>query len=167
MTQGIITTQQTRVYFAVNDSGGTIHKIACSTGVNVPGGTATEINATCLDSTFMQFVRGLQDLGSATVPFNTIHRSAAYQALVDLNATGVEVPWMIVFSDQAGAPTDEDSDGMLVSPGATSVRFWAYVSQLGFDVALDEIIRGTLTLRLSSRDGQEGLVWDLPTADLA
>lgn len=160
MTQGVIKTQNTDLYFAFEASD--IFKVACATGITGLGGAADQIDSTCLDSEEREYVRGLLNPGPVTVPVNFIPRSAAHQALIALRESGDTVSWMIVLSDQAGAPSSLDSESRLVSPGATTAEFLAYVADLNVDIATNEIVRATLTLQRSG-----AVVWDFPTADLA
>ena len=160
MTTGTILTKGTRIYFAV--SGSEILKVACATGVQGLGSPASQIDETCLDSPEMEYKKGLKNPSAVSIPINTIPRSAAHQALLDLDESDNTISWMIVFSDQAGAPTAVDSDGRLVSPGPTSVEFLGYVADFEVDIQTNEIVRGTLNLQ---RSGAKA--WDLPTADLA
>lgn len=160
MTTGVIKTQGTDLYFAVSESA--IHKVACATGITGLGGAAPQINTTCLDSSEQEYERGLLDPGQVTVPVNFIPRSAAHQALVALRASGDTVSWMIVLSDQTGAPTVQDSTGHLDSPGATTAEFLGYLADLTIDIATNEIVRATLLIQ---RSGE--VDWTLPAADLA
>jgi hypothetical protein len=160
MTTGVIETKGTKLYFAVSAS--EILKVACATGIQGLGGAGNQIDKTCLDSTEMEYFRGMKDPSEVTIPVNFIPRSAAHQALQDLDDSGETISWMLVLSDQAGAPTSVDSNGNLVSPGATTVEFLAYVSDFEIDIQTNEIVRATLTLQ---RSGAK--TWTFPAADLA
>lgn len=160
MTIGTLKTQGTRLFFAFSDS--EILKVACPTGINGLGGAADQVENTCLDSTEREYVRGLANPGQVTVPINFIARSAAHQALLALQDSGETISWMIVLSDQTGSPSTLDSESRLVSPGATTVEFLGYVSDLNLDIGINEIVRGTVTIQRSG-----ARVFDLPTADLA
>lgn len=159
MTTGVIKARGTRMFFAVSES--EIHKVACATGIQGLGGAAAQIDKTCLDSEEDEFEQGNKTPGPVTVPINLIPRSAAHQALEDLFASGEEIDWMIVLSDQAGEPTALDSDGHLVSPGATTIRFRGFVQDFPLDIATNEIVRVTMTIQ---RSGAREFNW--PTADL-
>ena len=160
MTQGTIETKGTRLFFLTSaDSPQEILKVACATGISGLGGPADQIDITCLDSVEAESVQGFKRPQAISVPINFISRSAAHQALDDLYENGNVVDWMIVFSDQAGTPTE--SAGILVSPGDTTVRFNGYVADFNIDIATNEIVRATLTIQ---RSGAK--VWDWPTADL-
>jgi hypothetical protein len=67
---------------------------------------------------------------------------------------------MVMLADNTGAgPTTFDSDGRLVSPGPTTLEFMGYLADFTFDLALNEIVRGTLTVQ---RSGE--IRWDFPAA---
>lgn len=160
MTEGVVKTRGTRMFFARSDS--EIHKVACATGISGLGGAASQIDKTCLDSEEDEFEQGNKTPGPVSVPINLIPRSAAHQALEDLFASGEEVDWMIVLSDQASDPTTVDTDGHLVSPGATTVRFRGFVQDFPADIATNDIVRVTMTIQRSG-----AREWNWPTADLA
>lgn len=168
MTEGVIKTQGTRIYFAypVAESSGdldgtTILKVACATGLSGLGGPANQIDTTCLESLSMEYERGIPNPGAINLPVNFIPRSEAHQALQALFVSGETISWMAVLSNQAGAPVAVDSDSRLVSPGPTTFEFLAYVADFNIDVATNEIVRATLSLQRSG-----SVAWDWPTADL-
>lgn len=168
MTQGVIETKGTRLFFATplpastSDADGVvILKVACPTGINGLGGAANQIDTTCLDSVEMEYARGMLNPGQISVPINFIPRSEAHQALLALREDGRSISWMIVFSDQTGSPSSVDSEDRLVSPGDTTAEFLAYVSDFQIDIATNEIVRATLTLQRSG-----AVNWDFPAADL-
>lgn len=157
---GTIKTKNTRLYFAVSAS--EIHFVNCATGIQGLGGPATRIDETCLDSPEMEYSQGLRDPGQVNVPINFKPGSASHQALIALAESGDEISFMIVGSDQyPGAPTSVDSDGRLVSPGASTAEFIAYVADIEVDIQTNEIWRGTVQLQRSG-----SVVWDLPSASL-
>lgn len=160
MTTGVIRSQGTRLFFAVSESA--IHKVACPTAIQGLGGAADQIDTTCLDSTEREFERGFPNPGQLTVPINFIPQSAAHQALLDLREAGTTISWMIVFSNQAGSPTVQDSEGHLDSPGATTAEFLGYIADFNIDVATNEIVRATLIIQRSG-----AIDWTLPAASLA
>lgn len=161
MTTGTMKTQGTDLFFSVPQSSSEIHKVQCATAINGLGGQANQIDKTCLGSVEKEYERGMLNPGPINVPVNFIARSAAHQALIDLRASGETTSWMIVFSDQAGAPSALDSEGRLVSPGDTSVEFLGYVADMSVEIGVDDIVRATLVIQRSG-----ALNWDLPTADL-
>lgn len=156
---GTVRTKGTKLYFAVSAS--EIHSVNCATGIQGLGGPASRIDETCLDSEEMEYKQGLRDPGQVTVPINFKPGSASHQALIDLAASGTTISWMIVLSDQTGAPTTLDSDDRLVSPGDTTAEFLAYAADFEVDIQTNEIVRATVQLQRSG-----AVVWDLPTATL-
>ena len=161
MTEGIIATKGTRLYFgwapgasSSDPDGYVIHKVACPTGLTgLTSGEAPRVDVTCLDSEARDYAGGLQDLPSIQVPINLIPGSEAHQILMDAEEAGSEetMPWMLVLSDQPAAPTSVDSDGFLVSPGPTN-RYWkGYVSAFSEDYAVGEYVRATVTIQLTSK----------------
>lgn len=163
MTTGVIETKGTKLYFAGRTtSPGEILKVACPTAITGLGGPGDQKDITCLDSEEMEFRRGMKNPGQISIPINFIPQSLSHQTLLDLDESGDVVDWMIVFSDQTAAPTATSTvDGVvqLTSPGATSVRFQAYVSDLTVEIATNEYVRATLTLQ---RSGPKA--WDMPAA---
>jgi hypothetical protein len=163
MTTGTIKTKGTRLYFT-NAAGSPqdILKVACATGITGLGGAADQIDKTCLDSEEREFEQGFKTPSVVTIPINFIPRSASHQALEELFDSGDTVSWMIVASDQAGAPTTLDADNRLVSPGATTREFLGYVSDFTFDVSTNDIWRGTLTVQRSGKIARVNPTADLP-----
>jgi hypothetical protein len=160
MTVGTVETKGTRLFF-LNSSGSPqdIYKVACATGITGLGGPSDQIDITCLDSEEAESRPGFKRPAVVQVPVNFIPRSAAHQALLGLEESGETVDWMVVLSDQAGTPTE--AAGVLVSPGATSVRFLGYIVDTDLNIETNEIVRGTISIQ---RTGAKE--WDLPTADL-
>lgn len=157
MTTGTLKTQGTKLYFANEAS--EILQVLCATGIQGLGGAADRIDKTCLTSAEREYDRGMLDPEAVSIPINFIPTSAAHQAINDLRDSGDTISWMIVFSDQSGAPASMDSDNRLVSPGSTTAEFLGYVADFNIDIATNEIVRGTLTVQRSG-----AVVWDFPTA---
>ncbi len=147
MTQGVIETKGTRLYFAVSAS--EILKVACPTGIGAISAPATAVSTTCLDSDRSESRPGMKEWAQIAVPVNYIPNSAAHQALEALEESQEVVPWLEILSDQTGVPTTLDSDGYIVSPGPTTNGFMAYVVDFSTEKGLNEIVRGTLTLQPS------------------
>lgn len=172
MSEGIIATKGTRLYFgwapgaSSSDSDGVvILKVACPTGLTgLTSGEAPRIDVTCLDSEARDYAAGLQDLPSIQVPINLIPRSEAHQALMDAEEAGstLNIPWMVVLSDNPNAPTTLDSDGFLASPGPTNRYFKGYVSNFSEDYAVGEYVRATVTIQLTTKIRRENPAPDLP-----
>lgn len=160
MTDGVIKSQGTRLFFA--SAASEIFEVQCPTGITGLGGAADQIDSTCLSSTEREYVRGLLNPGTLSVPVNFISRSAAHQALMTLRDSGDVVSWMIVLSDQTVSPTTFDSEDRLESPGPTTFEFQGYVADATFDMPLNDIVRATLTIQRSG-----AIEYFFPTADLS
>ena len=159
MTANTVETKGTRIFFGNVNNSSEILQVACPTAVQGLGGAADQIDITCLSSMEREYKQGLPNPGQVTIPVNFIPNSAAHQALVSLKETGTTISWLVMLSDNTGAgPTTFDSEGRLVSPGPTSLEFLGYLADFTFDLALNEIVRGTLTVQ---RSGE--IRWDFPT----
>lgn len=143
-------TKGTHVYFIAQD-GTTIHAFDCPTGVTgLNGGTKDTIDTTCLSTTgaFRTNITGFADTGDVSVPFIFYDGSAAHIAAKALHDSGAVRGWMVGLSDSTTAPTTFDTDGMLTPPSArSSFTFLASVSNMTFDVAVGDVVRGTMTLK--------------------
>jgi hypothetical protein len=148
--QNAFETKGTVVYFVDTDNV-TIHAFSCPTAVNgLNGGTKDTIDTTCLDVTgaFRTNITGFADTGDVTVPFIFYDGSASHLEAKDLHDSGAVRGWMIGLSDATTAPTVIDTDGMLTPPTSrTSFTFLASISNLTFDVAIGDVVRGTMTLK--------------------
>jgi hypothetical protein len=153
MTEGVVKTQGTHLFFAdPNAAGGpAIVKFACPTGASGLGGAADQIEDTCLDATVDKtYQRGLGTPGQVSIPFNYIPSSASHAALFELKDTGENVDWYIGLSDGTAAPTLVDD--ALVPPLASArsgFKFQGYVADYNIDIATNEIVRGTVTVQRS------------------
>jgi hypothetical protein len=146
-------TQGTELFFVddLTSSVPAIVKLVCPTGVSGLGGAADQIESTCLgDLVDKAFVRGLGNPGQVSVPFNLDPQAASHQLLFDLKDAGTTISWLAALSDGNAAPTQVDSNDVIVPPATrTSFGFLAYVSDVNIDIATNEIVRGTLTLQRS------------------
>lgn len=145
-------TKGTHVYF-VNQDGSTISAFSCPTGVTgLNGGTADTIDTTCLSTTgaFRTNITGFADTDQVTIPFIFYDGSASHIAAKALHSSKAIRGWMVGLSDSTTAPTTLDTDGMLVSPtGRSAFTFLASVSNMTFDVAVGDVVRGSMTLKPS------------------
>jgi hypothetical protein len=146
-------TQGTELFFVddLTSSVPVIVKVTCPTGVSGLGGAADQIESTCLnDLVDKAFVRGLGNPGQVSVPFNLDPQAVSHQLLFDLKDAGTTISWLAALSDGTAAPTQVDSNDVIVPPATrTSFGFLAYVSDVNIDIATNEIVRGTLTLQRS------------------
>jgi hypothetical protein len=56
---------------------------------------------------------------------------------------------MVCLSEGTADPTLDSSDSLVAPDGRTSAKFNAYIADLNFDIATNEIVRGTMTLQRS------------------
>ena len=145
-------TQGTHLYFVdtVTSSADAVVKLTCPTGITgVGGGTKDRIPRDCLDnvSGFHEYLGGLADAAEIAVPFIIYKGDGSHEALLPLRRSNDVVGWYVGLSDATTAPTI-DSDGDLVSPtGRTGFSFRGYISNLTYDMAGNEVVRGTLTIQ--------------------
>lgn len=152
MTVGTVVSQGTELFFVdvVSTTDPTIVKMACPTGITGLGGPRDEIEDTCLDNTDDKtYKAGLGNPGDVSVPFNLVPRDGSHQILFALKAAGTVLNWIECLSESATDPTI-DSDGEFVAPtDRSSFAFEAFVKDVNIDVATNDIVRGTLTLKRS------------------
>lgn len=160
MTEGVLETKGTKLWFAKSES--EVLAVACATGITGLGGAADQIDQTCLSSEEREYKRGMLNPGPVTVPINLIPRSRAHQALIGLKDSGETISWMIALSDSVAEPTIGASDLRLESTDPTTFEFLGYVADFTIDIAINEIVRATLTIQRSG-----AVVSRLPTGDLA
>lgn len=98
-----------------------------------PGGQASVIDVTDLDSTAKEKRAGLQDEGQLTFEINYLPTDTEHQALRTAKASGAVTPFKITYTDSGG----------------TEHTFNAIV--LGFVIAggVDDVIRATITLEIT------------------
>lgn len=128
-------------------------KFSCPTGITGLGGGGTdEIDTTCLDATSKSFELGLSDNGELSIPF--VFKGgddASHKLVFDLAHAKSNVECVIALSDGTAAPTVGTTDPKDVVPPTdrTSFVFHAGVKAPQLDIAGNEVIRGTLSLRVS------------------
>jgi len=125
-------------------------KISCLTGVTGVGDTTDQIEDTCLEDRVRSYKQGLSTPGQVSIPFNFIPRTRSHQLLFALKDSGKILPWLMGLSDGTDLPTlNSINDGFIVPDTRTCLSFNGYIAGLELDIALNEIIRGTLTLQRS------------------
>jgi hypothetical protein len=152
MTVGTVVSQGTELFFVdtVSTTDPTIVKMACPTGITGLGGPRDEIEDTCLDNTDDKtYKAGLGNPADVSVPFNLVPRDGSHQILFALKAAGTVLNWIECLSEATTDPSI-DSDGEFVAPtDRSSFAFEAFVKDVNIDVATNDIVRGTLTLKRS------------------
>jgi len=128
------------------DSGNQVRKVAKVTSISGIGGSAGEIDITNFDSTAKEFLVGLKDSGSVTVNFNYDPQDASHSTLLGLE--GGDNKRFVIAGSEAG--TDVTYTSTFVIPtDRTTIDFTAGVQSMPFDLATDDVYRGTITLRVS------------------
>ena len=148
-------TKGTHLFFidTVTGSDPEVVKLTCPTGITgLNGGTADRIDTTCLDNTgkFRTNVTGYADPDELSVPFVLYKGDGSHQALFPLHKSGQVIGWYCGLSDSEAVPTMDTEQANLVSPAdRTGFMFRASISNLTIDIANNEVVRGTLTIRPS------------------
>jgi hypothetical protein len=143
-------TKGTHVYFVGSD-GSTVRRLTCPTGVTgISGGTKDVIDTTCLDTigAFRENIGGFADPAEVQIPFVLYDGDAGHVDLMQLQQDGDVVGWFIGLSDATSAPTLA-SDGLEPPTDRTGWNFQGYVSNLTFDVAINDVVKGSLTVKPS------------------
>lgn len=148
---GQFETKGTNLYFVDNTgSDPEIVKLTCPTAIpGIGGGTKDKIDTTCLDETgaYRTYIGGFADPTEVTIPFILYLGDGSHRALFALRDSGAVVPWMVGLSNSTDAPT-LDSDGAMVLPdNRNCLTFDGYVSQVTIDAAINEVVRGTLSIQ--------------------
>lgn len=153
-----IKTQGTHIYFidATTSSVAAVVKLGCPTGATGLGGPADQIDDTCLDASVRTFVKGLENPGQVSVPFNLDPQDTSHQLLFDLKAAGMNLDWWIGLSDGTAAPTLDSNDDFVIPTTRSGFQFVAYIADVNIDIATNEVVRGTLTLQ---RSGDVTFTW--------
>jgi len=125
-------------------------KFDCPTGITGIGDTTDQIEDTCLEDRVRTYKQGLSTPGQVSVPFNFVPSALSHQLLFVLKDEGVILPWLIGFTDGTNPPDlNSTGDGFIPPATRTSISFSGHIAGLEIDVALNEIIRGTLTIQRS------------------
>ena len=69
-------------------------------------------------------------------------------AMLALKTSGAVKSWAIMFSEAATAPTAVAS-AVVVGTARTSIAFSAYVKDVSFEFGINDVVRGTLVLKVS------------------
>jgi hypothetical protein len=143
-------TKGTNVYF-VNPAGNAVRQLTCPTGVTgLNGGTKDVIDTTCLSEigAFRSNIGGFADPAEVQIPFILYDGDQSHADLKTLQDSGAVVAWMVALSDATTAPTLA-SDGLEAPTGRTTFKFDGFVSNLTFDIPINEVVRGNLTVKPS------------------
>lgn len=144
-------TQGTHVYITNNAiSEPALVKMKCPTGITgLLSGSTDEIDITCLDANSRAFELGLSDQGELSVPFIFDPNDASHRALFDLVQAKEATQIAICLSDNTNAPTLDSNDQMVAPAARTSFIFSGLIKNPPLDFAGNEVIRGTMAVRVS------------------
>lgn len=143
-------TKGTHLYF-VNNAENAVLRVSCPTGITgIAGGTKDQIDTTCLDETgdVRTSIGGFADATEVSVPFILYDGDASHLDLFALKTSGAVRAWLVGLSDATTAPV-QASDGLEAPTDRTTFKFDGYVSNLTIDAAINDVIRGTLTIKPS------------------
>lgn len=109
--------------------------VANVTGISGIGGEASEIDITNFDSTFKEYLMGLKDGGSVTLEINFDTNNTTQRTLwtLHINQTTRQFRWLFVNGDY--------------------LEFNAFVKSFQFNGAPDDVVKASLTLRVTGPIG--------------
>lgn len=131
-----------------------VARVTCPTGITgINAGTKDRIDTTCLDevSGKRTYIGGFSDAGEVTVPFVLYKGDVSHKALFDLQTKGDVVDWMVGLSDATTAPTLGSGSNLVRPPARTTIEFEGYVSGVTLDAAINDVVRGTLTIQATGQ----------------
>lgn len=103
------------------------------TSISGPGGSATEIDVTDINSTAKEFRLGLQDEGTISITINYIPANAVHAGLRSDRAASTLRNFRILFTDSPNTQWD----------------FAGYVNGFTVDNGVDSVTTATVTIRVS------------------
>lgn len=119
----------------------------CPTGASKSGGARNMIEILCLGSIDPLSRPGSRTPTTYSVPFALVPSDEGHQRLYALEELGVVVPFAIALSDGTAALTV--SGGEFEPPtDRTAFYFDAVIEDISEEIATNDVVRGTLTLRV-------------------
>ena len=144
----VVVSQGTEIFFIDPSTPTAFFTMECPTSVSKSGGARNMIEILCLNSNDPEFRPGSRTATTFSVPFALVPTAESHQALFDLEESGVVVPFLIALSDGTADPTV--TGGEFTAPtGRSSLGFDAVIEDVAIDIATNDVVRGTLTLRQS------------------
>lgn len=129
--------QLAKIGVSTADSPSIFTDITNVTTINESGAQRSEIDATNLDSTAMEYAPGLVDFGSMTFEVNWDPLEATHVVLDSLFLSGATRDWRITESPRVTSPTGE------------MTYFKGYISALTKTRAVNQIVKGSVTIRVT------------------
>jgi tRNA (Thr-GGU) A37 N-methylase len=142
----VIKSQKSGLFYA--SAATTATQITCPTNIEISGGAADQIDATCLNDTTRQNVQGLKNAAQVTINFNVHSGDDSHEALLALKESGEIKSWGVYGSEAATAPTAVGSE-MQPVVDRSSLIFDGYVSDVSLTIAGNDIWKGTVVLQTS------------------
>lgn len=136
--------------YVIDPSDDSLYKFHCPKGINDPGVTIPEVDATCLDSDGMESDPGMPSTGAVSVTFDFDVAKASHLLLQSFISAASKPKWVLGYSDGDVDPT-VDSNGDFNLP---TTRSWenygeAYVAGLSKDFAVNANVASTMSFKPS------------------
>lgn len=125
-----------------------VTKIGNVPNVDGLGGASSDIDVTNFDSTAMEYLQGLSDEGTASINLNWSPEDTSHDLLYALKQSKERVQFCVCAADGVAPPT---AVGSAIVPPANraSFTFSAVVQQIQWNLAANDVIRASLSLRIS------------------
>lgn len=149
-----VKSQGTKLYYRTG-AAGTYALVAIPglTSIPIPAPSATKIPTSDLDSTGVEYVTGLVDYGTISLPYNFItfgQTGAAAQAAFLAQAIGTSTTYVKALSDGSVAPTIHVTTGVITyDTGRSHITFTGVFGGQGKTAQPDDAIRGTVEVTIS------------------
>ena len=149
-----VKTQLTKIYYRTG-AASTYALVAIPGATSIPlaAPSSSKIDVTDLDSTAKEYLVGLVDNGSFTIPLNYLtfgQTGAAAQATFLAQATGAETTYVVAMADGTTAPTIDATTGVITYHSGRSHRtFTGIFGGAGETFSVDDAVRGTVEITIS------------------
>lgn len=141
--------QNTQIFFLKAGSPSEVQKLGKITGFDGLGGTASEIDASHLESVRREFLRGLRDGGTVSLTILLDPTEESHADFFALDDDGDPVAWCVALSDGTAQPT-VTTPGEIVAPvNRSSFIFDAFVNQATISGQVDGLVEVSAQLRVT------------------
>jgi hypothetical protein len=141
--------QNTQIFFLKAGSPSEAVKLGRITGFDGLGGTASEIDASHLESVRREFLRGLRDGGTVSITILLDPTEDSHSDFFALDDDGDPTAWCVALSDGTAAPT-VSVPGVFVPPAnRSSFIFSAFVQQATISGQVDGLVEVSAQLRVT------------------
>ncbi len=144
----VVETQGTEIFLVDPSAPTVLLPMECPTSVSKSGGARNMIEILCLNAIDPEYRAGTRTPTTFSIPFALIPTDVSHQTLFDLQEAGSVVPFNIALSDGTTDPTVTTG---AITPAAdrTSFGFDAIIEDVAIDIATNDVVRGTLALRMT------------------